>query len=100
MLDASLERVRLQRIELGLSMLATLLAAAGATAASVEVTVVASGVYVAIRPGTLDHPVEANVTFLVGPSDVVVVDTSRTPSSAREVIADPSRHAAPRTHHS
>jgi glyoxylase-like metal-dependent hydrolase (beta-lactamase superfamily II) len=52
------------------------------------VTEVAPGVHVAIRPRPLEHPVDGNVTILVGKEDVIVVDSGRTPSSAREAIAE------------
>ena len=44
---------------------------------------VVDGVFVAIRPEPPGVFVDANSVFLVGPDDVIVIDTNATPSSAR-----------------
>lgn len=48
---------------------------------------VVDGVFVAIRPEPPGVFVDANSVFLVGPDDVIVVDTNATPSSARASLA-------------
>lgn len=53
-----------------------------------EVTKVAEGVYVIIKTDTLKQPMEGNVTVIINDEDVVVVDGSQTPSSARTMIAE------------
>jgi glyoxylase-like metal-dependent hydrolase (beta-lactamase superfamily II) len=82
--------VRIQGIELGL--LAAIWLGPSTSRAEdsrrLEVTEVAPGVHVAIRPRPLEHPVDGNVTVLVGKEEVIVVDSGRTPSSAREAIAE------------
>lgn len=48
---------------------------------------IVDGVFVAIRPEPPGVFVDANSIFLVGPDDVIVVDTNATPSSARASLA-------------
>jgi hypothetical protein len=48
---------------------------------------VADGVYAAIRTEPPGLMFDANSIFLIGPDDVIVVDTNMTPSSARATLA-------------
>ena len=52
-----------------------------------EVVKVADGVYAAIRKEPPGLTVNGNCVFIINDSDVVVVDTTLTPGSAREVLA-------------
>ncbi len=52
-----------------------------------EVVQVADGVYAAIRNEPPGLTVNGNSVFIINESDVVVVDTTLTPGSAREVLA-------------
>jgi glyoxylase-like metal-dependent hydrolase (beta-lactamase superfamily II) len=52
----------------------------------IEVEEVADGVYLAYRPNAVRLPVEGNAVFIVNNDDVVVVDGSGTPLTARRVI--------------
>ena len=52
-----------------------------------EVVKVAEGVYAAIRKEPPGLTVNANTVFIVNTDDVIVVDTTLTPGSAKEVLA-------------
>lgn len=52
-----------------------------------EVQKVADGVYAAIRTEPTGLMFDANSVFIVGPDDVVVIDTNITPSSAQATLA-------------
>jgi len=52
-----------------------------------EIEKIAEGVYALIRKEPAGLMFNANVVFIISDSDVVVVDTNITPSSAREAIA-------------
>jgi glyoxylase-like metal-dependent hydrolase (beta-lactamase superfamily II) len=65
------------------------LAAAPATQAPArfEIQTIADGVHAAIRTEPPGLMFDANSVFLVGPHDVIVIDTNITPSSARATLA-------------
>ena len=67
-------------------MLSSPLIASGQSA-QFEVVKVAEGVYAAIRKEPPGLTVNANTVFIVNTEDVIVVDTTLTPGSAREVLA-------------
>ena len=52
-----------------------------------EIVKVANGVYAAIRTEPPGLTVNANSVFIINDNDVMVVDTTLTPGSARETIA-------------
>lgn len=69
-------------------ILLLLIAIAGqATAAGFDIQKIADGVYAAIRKEPPTLTLNANSVFIVNEADVVVVDTSLTPASARELLA-------------
>ena len=53
-----------------------------------KVVQVANGVYAAIRNEPPGLTVNANCVFIINDDDVVVVDTTLTPGTARETIAE------------
>ena len=57
------------------------------SAAGFEVVKVAEGVYAAVRREPPGLTVNANSVFIINEADVVVVDTTLTPGSARETLA-------------
>lgn len=61
--------------------------AASGPASNFEVQPVAEGVYAVIRQDPPGLMVDANSVFIVNEDDVVVVDTSGAPSTAKEVVA-------------
>lgn len=67
-------------------MLATPLLASGQSE-KFEMVKVSEGVYAAIRKEPPGLTVNANVVFIINADDVVVVDTSLTPGSAKETLA-------------
>lgn len=84
----------MQRLVLTI-LLATLPAGAGSAREApddqglftIDFQKIADDVYVASRPEPLRFMVEGNVTIIVNDRDVVVVDASGTPETARKVIA-------------
>lgn len=58
------------------------------TVNTVEIQKVADGVYAAIRKEPPGLMFNGNCVFIINDEDVVVVDTTITPSSAREVLAE------------
>ncbi len=62
-------------------------AAALCQSADFEVVKVADGVYAAIRKEPPGLTVNANTVFIINETDVIVVDTTLTPGSARETLA-------------
>ncbi|HKV08166.1 MAG TPA: MBL fold metallo-hydrolase [Thermoanaerobaculia bacterium] len=60
---------------------------AGGPASNFEVQPIAEGVYAVVRQDPPGLMVDANSVFIVNEDDVVVVDTSGAPSTAKEVIA-------------
>ena len=60
---------------------------ATAQAQSIDVVKVADGVYAAIRKEPPGLTTNANSVFIINDDDVIVVDTSLTPSTARELLA-------------
>lgn len=58
------------------------------TVNTVEIQKVAEGVYAAIRKEPPGLMFNGNCVFIINDEDVVVVDTTITPSSAREVLAE------------
>jgi glyoxylase-like metal-dependent hydrolase (beta-lactamase superfamily II) len=54
----------------------------------IEIQEVAEGVFVAFRPDPVRSPVMGNVTFIVTDKDVIVVDATIAPMSARRVMAE------------
>jgi glyoxylase-like metal-dependent hydrolase (beta-lactamase superfamily II) len=62
-------------------------AASDSPASNFEVQTIAEGVYAVVRQDPPGLMVDANSVFIVNEDDVVVVDTSGAPSTAREVVA-------------
>jgi cyclase len=60
---------------------------AAAQARTIDVVKVADGVYAAIRKEPPGLTTNANSVFIINDDDVIVVDTSLTPSTARELLA-------------
>lgn len=61
-------------------------AAESAAEKGLEISRLADGVYAAIWQAPLTNPIEGNALFIVNDEDVVVVDSSLFPSSARRMI--------------
>ena len=65
-----------------------LFAAGGASAAGIDIEKLADGVYAAIRKEPPGLTVNANSVFIINDDDVIVVDSTLTPASAREALAE------------
>jgi len=78
--------IKLMRALLFLFFL-TLPATAFAVTPNFKIVKVANGVYAAIRTEPPGLTVNANTVFIINDEDVVVVDTTLTPGTARETIA-------------
>lgn len=68
-------------------VLSTTLRVVSAQTEKFEMVKVAEGVYAAIRKEPPGLTVNANVVFIINADDVVVVDTTLTPGTAKEVLA-------------
>ena len=67
---------------------AALAARADVPAKQFEIEKLADGVYGFVWKGLLENPINGNSLFIINDSDVVVVDTSNFPSTARVMLAE------------
>src|SRR5512133_2657489 len=77
----------MQRVILVSFLIIILSAGVFAGSPAFKIVKVAEGVYAAIRTEPPGLTVNANIVFIINDDDVVVVDTTLTPGTARETIA-------------